>query len=174
MSAGIAINYLQSIHKDTSSEKKEAMSSASLREIKPRTIKVDVSGAVEKPGVYEIPDDSRVKDVLITAGGLSAKADRNYLSKNINMAQRLADGQKVYFPFQGESAPVLGTSVTATSLININTASEADLDTLPGVGPATAGKIMAGRPYQNISELLSKKTISNSIYLKIKDRVTIN
>ena len=134
-----------------------------------KSIKIDVSGAVEKPGVYAIPNDSRIADVLITAGGLAPKADRKYLSKYINLAQRISDGMKIYFPFENETT---SNPVNLTGLMNINSASSSELDSLPGIGTVTANKIVTGRPYQNISELTSRGIIGKSAFDKIKDKIT--
>ncbi len=142
-----------------------------------QTIKVDIEGAVQRPGIYEIPNDSRIQDVLITAGGLLAKADRTTMSKTINLAQRLFDGQKIYFPEVGETVVNVtagSSSQSNSATININTASESDLDTLAGVGPVTAKKIISGRPYQNISDLITKHLVGQSVYDKIKDTITVN
>jgi hypothetical protein len=62
------------------------------------TLFVHLEGAVEKPGVYELPLEARVNDLLIRAGGLSAEADREWVAKNLNLAQKLSDGVKVYIP----------------------------------------------------------------------------
>lgn len=141
-------------------------------------IVVDIAGAVVKPGVYEIPYNSRMVDALIPAGGLAESADRNYLSKYINMAQKLVDGQKIYIPSLDEKnfAPVAGSVAGVSdvmSLINLNTASSSQLDTLPGIGPATAEKIMAARPYSAVEELVSKKAVSQSVFDKIKGKVSV-
>jgi competence protein ComEA len=144
----------------------------------PKTILVDVEGAVVKPGVYKLPVESRIQDGLIAAGGLSAKADREYVAKTLNLAIKLTDGTKIFIPTLGEptgSEPVLGaTTVGATNaLINVNTASESQLDSLPGIGPVTAQKIISGRPYGSLDELLSKKIVSAKVYAQIKDKIAI-
>ena len=64
---------------------------------------VEISGSVEKPGVYKLAASSRVEDLLILAGGLSASADRNWVETNLNRAAKLTDGQKIYIPKQGEA-----------------------------------------------------------------------
>ncbi len=140
-----------------------------------KIIKVDISGAVIKPGLVEIPADSRVQDVLISAGGIDAKADRNYISRSINLAQPVQDGMKIYIPFEGESVSANtesgGGAGGQSSSFNINSASQAKLEELPGVGPVTAKKIIDGRPYGDVSELSTKKVVSKAVFDKIKDQV---
>lgn len=153
------------------------------------TIVVDVSGAVVNPGVYRLGFDSRVQDSLIKAGGLSSEANRQWVAKNLNLAAKLTDGGKIYIPFVGEgikgrtevskvsngdnSKVESGTVGSLTGLININTASESELDTLPGIGPVTAGKIIQNRPYGTIDELLSKKVITSKVFEKIKEKISV-
>lgn len=145
---------------------------------------VEIAGAVEKPGVYKLPLNSRVDDLLIVAGGLSATADRDWVSKNINRAAKLTDGQKVFIPDKqsGEASAnksggyqnistVLGDK--NTSLVNINTASAKELDSLPGIGQVYAQKIIEQRPYSTPEELVTKKVIPKSTYEKIKDRISV-
>ena len=144
-----------------------------------KTILVDVEGSVVKPGVYKLPENSRIQDAFVAAGGLSAQADRNYIAKNINLATKLIDSAKIYVPNLGEavsevSAPNSSTQgMVAGALININTVSESQLDSLPGIGPVTAQKIIAGRPYGSISELKDKKIVGAKVFDQIKDKITI-
>lgn len=147
-----------------------------------KTILVDIEGAVVKPGVYKLPQESRIQDGLVAAGGLSAQADREYISKNLNLAIKLTDGSKVFIPFIGEAVEgvaVLNTSnmssegIAVGALININTASQSQLDSLPGIGPVTAQKIIAGRPYGSIDDLLSKKIVGSKVFEQIKGKITI-
>lgn len=137
-------------------------------------IVVDIEGGVMKPGVYHLPVNSRIHDGLIAAGGLSSNAQRAWVAKNINLALPLKDGTKIYIPFQGEASNVQGTNtnLTGNTTININTASRNELDTLSGVGEATAQKIIDGRPYDVIEELVEKKAVSKSVFEKIKERIT--
>jgi competence protein ComEA len=144
-----------------------------------KTILVDVEGSVVNPGVYRLPGDSRIQDGLSAAGGLSASADRDFVAKNFNLAIKLQDGSKIYVPEKGgavNAASVLNITVqnaAVSSLININSASESELDSLSGVGPVTAQKIISGRPYNSINELLDKKIVSSKVFNQIKDKITI-
>lgn len=134
-----------------------------------KMIKVDIEGAVESPGVYEMTNDSRTQDVLITAGGLTAKANRKYVSENINLSQKIYDGQKIYIP---EISSLSNLSILS-DLVSINTATEQELDSLPRIGLITARKIITGRPYQNISELLEKHLVNQATFAKIKDKISL-
>lgn len=158
----------------------EASSSAKQNPTEAKTIFVDVEGAVVKPGVYKLSQDSRIQDSLIAAGGLSASADRNFVSKNINLAIKLTDGAKIYIPFVGESAVGNSSALNSTSqvgivsgLVNINTNSQAQLEALPGIGPITATKIIESRPYISVDELLKKKIVGSKVFDQIKDKITI-
>ena len=139
----------------------------------------DVAGAVIKPGVYELKGNARVNEALIAAGGLGEEADREWVEKNLNLAAKVTDGQKIYIPSEGETekvAPLQGkgtTLMTRLDLVNINTASSAELDTLWGVGEATAKKIIDNRPYGAVEELLTKKAVKNNVYEAIKDSVSV-
>ncbi len=140
---------------------------------------VDIAGSVENPGVYQMEVGSRIGDLIIAAGGLSSSAHREWIAKNVNQAARLIDGTKVYIPsvdepieelVQGQN-DVLGVSYD--TVININLASESELDTLPGVGPVTANKIIANRPYQRIEELKDRKVVGQATFEKIKDLIVV-
>lgn len=140
---------------------------------------VDIAGAVLKPGVYELKNGSRINDLLILAEGLSPDADRDYVAQNINLAQKLVDGAKIYIPKKseiqnlkfetGKNDKVLGIG----GKININTASQKELETLWGIGPATAQKIIDNRPYQKIEDLLTKKIVKSNTWETIKDKITV-
>ena len=151
-----------------------------------KNILVEIAGAVEKPGVYTFPQDSRVEDLLIASGGLSADADRIWVEKNINRAARLADGQKYYLPRKDEQS--LGSSADNSSggsdgfddamggqnqPLNINTASREGLESLPGIGHVYAQSIIEHRPYSNIGELVDKGALKDFVYEKIKDMISV-
>lgn len=139
-------------------------------------IVVDVEGAVISPGVYSLSSKSRILDALAAAGGLSEDADRIWVEKNINLAKKVTDGVKIYIPRIGEQvlSETSSNIGTAGPVININTASATDLDSLPGIGTVTSQKIIDGRPYGQIEELLNKKIVGQSTFDKIKDKISAN
>lgn len=133
-------------------------------------IVVDVSGEVKTPGVYKLAAGLRVNDAIAAAGGFTQEADKS----KMNLAAKAQDGQKIYVPaIGGQMISNTGQVISESSgLININSAPEAELDKLPGVGPVTAQKIIASRPYSTLDDLLTKKAVSSSVFSKIKDLVT--
>ncbi len=151
-------------------------------ELKDENITVEIAGAVEKPGVYKLKVGDRIDDLLISAGGINASADREWVGKNINRAAKLADGQKLYIPSQSEvetakkseynkiDQAILG--VSGSGLVNINTASQKELESLNGIGPVYAQKIIEQRPYSSLEELVSKKIIPQKTYDKIKSNIS--
>lgn len=144
-----------------------------------KVISVDISGAVIKPGVYQLPEGSRITDAVSIAGGFAEAASGEYISKYLNMAQKLSDGSKIYVPIAGENAAIptgYGGSVAGANTqakININTATEPELDILSGIGPVTAAKIVSGRPYQQIEDLFNKKIVSKAVFEKIKEQLVV-
>lgn len=137
---------------------------------------VDVAGAVVRPGLYSLPSTARVADAIEKAGGMTAEADLDYIAKVLNKAQLVTDGQKVFIPLKNQAiagSDTEGPVAASSELININTASAAELDSLPGVGEVTAEKIIANRPYSSIEELKSKKSVTSATFEKIKDSVAI-
>lgn len=167
-----------------SRDKIEVLESAT--EAQEGKIIVEVSGAVEKPGVYTFAATERIDDALVAAGGLSGDADRIWFEKTINRAAKLSDGQKIYIPRVDEQSKILSASnsivdQSASSgfiaktgdLVNINESSLSELDTLSGIGPVYAQKIIDHRPYSDIGELVSEKVLPQSTYEKIKDKISI-
>lgn len=136
---------------------------------------VDIAGAIAQPGVYQLEGGARIEDVIRLAGGFSIKADSNWIAKNLNLASKVVDGQKIYIQSLGETE-TSGSSLSSYSnsdKVNINFASAKELDTLPGVGQVTADKIISQRPYSSVDELLVKKVVGKSTFEKIKDLVSV-
>lgn len=137
------------------------------------TVTVDVEGAVLHPGVYTLPHTSRIDDAIAAAGGLSPDADGEVIAQTINRAAKLVDGAKIYIPVLGQESSGASERSDLSTLVNINTSSQSQLEELPGVGPVTAGKIINNRPYQTVEELLLKKAVGQALFDKIKDKLTI-
>lgn len=145
-------------------------------------IVVDLRGEVARPGVYELPAGSRLDDAIVAAGGLTDDADLTQL----NLAARLQDGSIVTVPgiaamvpqASGDDASLGSTQNgnAAGGLINLNTASGAELETLPGVGEVTAGRIIdyreASGPYRSVDDLVHVQGISMKTINGLRDLVT--
>ena len=147
------------------------------------TIVVDVQGAVENPGPWRVPVGSRVGDAVEAAGGYSPQVDIAAASQQLNLAQTVSDGQKIHVPMRGESTVTAqqspaggGPAAGGGGLIDINTATAEQLDTLPGIGPVTAAKVIAAReeaPFTSVDELLGRGVVSQSVFDKIRALVTV-
>lgn len=164
----------------------ESVAEASISAV---LLTVQLSGAVNKPGVFSVPSDSRIQDLLQLGEGLATTGDPIWVERNINLAEKLFDGEKVYIPTRAETAVATtapnvvgysGQSVlgTKSAKININTASVPALDTLPGIGTSTAGKIIEYRqkngPFTRIEDIQKVSGIKSALFSKIKDLITVN
>jgi competence protein ComEA len=147
-------------------------------------VKVYVVGAVVRPGVYALPWDSRVEQAIASAGGATSDADL----VRVNLAQPVHDGQQVYVPCEAEEAtpalptpvpsmPSAGAPSSSGQKININTASVAELETLSGIGPVLAQRIVdyrqANGAFQKPEDLKKVKGIGDSIFERIQGMVTV-
>lgn len=137
-------------------------------------IKADISGGVILPGVYVLRPDSRIEDAVKIAGGFSDSANKEYISKNINLSQKVTDGMKIYIPLMGDKTNPVPNQTNKPPTVHINSASQAEIESLPGVGPTTAAKIIQGRPYNDLAELITKKAVSKSVFEKIKTVIDLN
>jgi competence protein ComEA len=138
-------------------------------------LRVYVSGAVQKPDVYTLATDSIVKDAVMAAGGPTDEADLD----RINLAAPLSDGQHVYVPHLGEENPPVEPPSRAPATdgkININTADAMTLETLPGIGPSLAQRIIdyrqANGPFAQVEDIVNVSGIGPGILAKIKDQIT--
>ncbi|HTH04921.1 MAG TPA: helix-hairpin-helix domain-containing protein [Ilumatobacteraceae bacterium] len=137
---------------------------------------VHVAGAVGAPGVYQLEAGSRVVDAVAAAGGLAADANADA----INLAALLSDGQRVYVPAVGEPVPISVDSSGSTQPagpVDVNRATIDELETLPGVGPATAAAIVAYRdahgPFASVDALADVSGIGPAKLAAIRDLVTV-
>lgn len=144
---------------------------AAVLEEKPR-IYVYVCGAVNNPGVVILQEGSRAEAALEAAGGFRQDARRDY----VNLAARVSDGEKLYFPTEEETADPSEESI-GDGLININTADETALCTLTGIGESRARDILRYReengPFEKCEDIMKVPGIKDSVYSKIRDRIKI-
>ena len=168
---------------------------------------VHVSGAVHAPGLYVLHPDARVVDAVAAAGGLADDADAADVralhralhaafgkqlalpplalalfaddadAAGVNLARPVSDGEQLVVPRVGEAAPVGPAGVAADGRVNLNTADQAALDTLPGVGPAIAGRIIEWRDangrFASVDDLLSVSGIGPKMLESLRDLVTV-
>lgn len=159
----------------------------------PTVLVVHVAGAVTEPGVVELAPGSRVREAVEAAGGLAAEADTG----RINLARSLADGERLWVPVPGEeepevpgggqssggqpaapggAEPVEGGETSAGTAVDLNTADQAALESLPGVGPVTAGRILAWRDehgrFSSAEELLEVSGIGERTLEQLRPHIT--
>ena len=165
-------------------EKSNKSNEISQAETEDQLVTVDVKGAVKKPGVYQLQSNSRVHDALEKAGGMTEEADL----KSINQAQKLSDEAVVYVAKVGEnavdvttSAPAnatSGTGQTKSALVNLNTATEADFQTISGIGQKRAQDIIAYREangrFKSVDDLKNVSGIGAKTLEKLKEYVTVD
>jgi competence protein ComEA len=153
----------------------------------PAPIFVHVTGAVQNPGVYSLPSSSRCQQAIQAAGGFLPEADE----QNLNLADILKDGAKVHVVFKPTPKPTAGraqlpgspaeistgSSAGPVFPINLNTASQEELELLPGIGPTLAGRIITYRiengPFFNVEEILNVPGIGQTRLNQIMELVTV-
>jgi competence protein ComEA len=134
-------------------------------------IVVDVAGAVAHPGVYRLAAGSRIADALTAAGGATEEADLVALNK----AAPVRDGQRVYVPRPGETVPAGSAGSDAQLKVDVNHATAAELEALPGIGPTIAARIVrsrGGHPFARIEDLQTRGLVTGRVFADIKDLVT--
>lgn len=136
-------------------------------------IYADISGCVEKPGVYEVEEGTRIFQLIEKAGGLTKDAD----IEGLNRAEIVSDGQKIVIYPMGEGQESENTGVSSSGKININTADVSQLQTISGIGPVTAEKIVEywktnGR-FSSIEDIKNVSGIGDKTFEKIRENITI-
>lgn len=180
---------LPSWSKEMSSDTDTAISSEEVKKKQAKerdtdVITVDVKGAVKKPGVYQLPDKSRVNEAVLLAGGVTEEADR----KSVNFAQKLTDEAVIYVASQGENITVvpkdpavLANEPGASSVsdkINLNTATLTDLQTISGIGQKRAQDILDYRDssggFKSVEDLVNVSGIGEKTLEKLREEVTVD
>lgn len=137
-------------------------------------IYVDIAGAVMYPDVYKLPSNTRLKALIEKAGGYSPKANMRQIEKSMNMSRTLSDQEKVYVPtFDDESIEREDTVEDVDDRIHINSSPHEVINSLEGVGDVTTQKIVSGRPYRLVSDLVTRKIVGKALFEKIKDQITL-
>ncbi len=140
---------------------------------------VEISGAVQLPGVYQVAPEARWQEVLLMANGFDNGVDRQFVHQELNLAVRVKDQEKLYIPFASESASIRQRVPQETpsnqepgARFIVNEASSALWDEIPGIGPARIQKIEEGLPYSSKDDFLARSGISESVYKNIEEIYT--
>ena len=156
------------------SSSRESLIKEPIKPFQEELIVVHISGAVARSGVYKLKKNSRIIDALYAAGTLKS-ADLD----NLNLAEAISDGQKITIPYRKTSSQIAidQNPANAFGKVNLNTADIKALDTLPGIGPSTAQKILDYRKshgfFKTIEELMEVPGIGEAKFNKLKKLITL-
>ena len=146
------------------------------------TVVVDVAGAVVTPGVYHLGSGTRVGDAIDAAGGFGPRVDAARVTAELNLAAALTDGQQIRVPSRddpvgaGSGAGGGGSGDQSGTLIDLNAASQAELESLPGIGPVTAGKILESRaqsPFRSVDDLRERGLVGQKTFDSLRVLITV-
>jgi len=146
------------------------------------TVVVDVAGAVVTPGVYRLATGARVGDAIEAAGGFGPRVDAARAARELNLAATVTDGQQVHVPSRDEPGAGAGndggggSGGSSGTLIDVNSATQAELESLPGIGPVTAGKIVEARaqaPFRTVDDLRERGLVGQKTFDSIRALITV-
>jgi competence protein ComEA len=142
-----------------------------VNEVSQQFLYVHVVGEVQSPGMYQLPIGARLVDAVFAAGGLTEEADNS----SVNLARELTDGEQIIVFSISQEGEAAGT--TASGLVSLNRAGDKELEELPGIGPALAGRIIAWREanggFKSVQDLLKVSGIGESLLSGVIDLVTL-
>lgn len=141
-----------------------------------KDVVVSITGAVLKPGVVKLAEFSRWGEAVEKAGGVLAEADPAFLNSQLHLAEKVEDGKTLYIPFKNDTIvenSAANLPASDNTLVSINTSTQAQLETLDGVGEKRAQEIINGRPYQNIEELVERGILTASFFEKVQKSIKL-
>ena len=142
-----------------------------VNEVSQQFLYVHVVGEVKSPGMYQLPIGARLVDAVFAAGGLTEEAD----NASVNLARELTDGEQIIVFSISQEGEAAGS--TASGLVSLNRAGDKELEELPGIGPALAGRIVAWREanggFKSIQDLLKVSGIGENLLAGVIDLVTL-
>jgi competence protein ComEA len=145
---------------------------------------VDVQGAVVRPGIVHLSAGARIADAIAAAGGYGPRVAADRVGQALNLAALVRDGDKVFVPSRDDRSSSAssgsggsgGSTTGATGPVDLNRATVAELDALPGIGPVTAAKIIAARDEQafgSVDDLRTRKILGAATFDKVKNLVVV-